>query len=116
MKKIRLVEILFNLPDHYRVTLFVFELRLYGKDRCNIYYRDRQNVRLPKVKIGHANLCAKVMLQTDLPVPNIVNPNYYLLLEEFKKDIDKKKISLENPAKYLNTAKDDIEKNKLVKL
>ena len=50
-----------------------------------------------------------------MPIPNPINPNYFLLSLEARNTIDKKKLSLNQLFKFLLTIKNDSKEKRLIK-
>ena len=90
LKKMPWIQKLLESSDHCRQTPYTFELRLCGKDGCNICARINRTPRTPNVMVNGKNLRAETIRWLDLPIPNPSDGDHYSPHKEAWKMIEKR--------------------------
>ena len=114
VSKMLWIEKLLNCPHHCCHAQFTFELRLCGRNGCDICAHIGRTIRAPNVTVGEFNIQSEVLRWMDLPVVNPSDTNHYLSALDARKAIDRKDLSLEDLIKFLPSKKNDTEEKRII--
>jgi len=115
LKKMKMIEGLLQSEDHCRITDFTFELRLCGKNGCDLCLSIGRNVRTPEVNINGKNLREEILDWMVLPVLDPDDSNHYLSTEVARKLIKSKPITFTELKEMIPNSKLDSAEKKSMK-